>query len=349
MIYILTSRGLSEDGPKKGDQVVLDQFLILSGQAEQNVNIPKVLSKFSIVLFFSRVKWSRLLTLRYSFRTLMHIGYKFDKVHIIRRDKLLIIGHYLSSVFVDIYPSATCHLIDNEHKKNSSYPWYFLAHRIEGFLYKRELDYMRSIDNVTLLYVTLRDSSYQRNEFSLPLFKKRLSLINTPKARDPYKIVFWGNLDYIPNLLAVRWLCSNLGELERNGFSLRIIGKATRRSTLRLMKNSGLDYRGYVSDLRQEVGDCGLFVAPMWSGSGIQNKVLEAISFGMPCLISDYLFNQFEWNVSRFVSVADKGTFARAILHQVDVSRDADLLVSACEYFDKKNSIKHYKKIFIDS
>ena len=348
MIYILTNRGLSNDGPIKGDQVVLEQFLNLSLDGEHDVTIPKVISRFSLVQFVLRINWMRLFSLQYSFRSLLCIGFDFEKFSLHHDDKIVVIGHYLSSIFVDTYPNIICHLIDNEHKKNSSYPWYFFVHRIEGLLYRRELDYMRSRKKVRFLYVTLKDSLYRPNEFSLPLFKNTSSLSITPELRDPFKLVFWGNLDYIPNLLAVRWLCANLADLERSGFSLRIIGKSTRKSTLRLLRNSGVDYRGYVVDLRQEVSDCGLFVAPMWSGSGIQNKVLEAISFGMPCLISDYLSNQFEWNVSSFISVSDKVTFLSAILHHTDTPQDVDKIVSACENFDRKNSMKHYENIFMN-
>lgn len=346
MIYILTTRDLTDNGPVKGDQIVLKQFLTLSRRSNNDAVTVRVKRRFSLYGFLINIRLTRLLTFKYSFRSLLLGGIQFENFKMEENDKVLVIGHFLSSILVDKFPSGNFHIIDNEHKKNSSYPWKYFAHKIEGCLYKRELEYLRNHDDAKLLYVTSKDSKNLSNEFSLPLYKKGVDLPADTFPRDEFKLVFWGNLDYIPNRLAVVWFCDNIEMLKNRGYSVRIIGKTTIPSLIRKMKHSDIDYRGYVSNLYNETKDCGLFVAPMWTGSGVQNKILEALLFGIPCLISDYMAEQFEWEVARYSSVASESDFIHKLIGHDIIKYNSENIGDVGSNYSIENSLKSYNYIF---
>ena len=346
MIYILSTRGIVLRGPEKGDQIVLKQFQYLSSQAKSHSYSLKIQKRFSLRTFIGNVNLKRILTARYSLRTLSMAGICFEEYDSTIQHEVVVLGHYLSSIYIKKYPNGIFHLIDNEYKKNSSYPWKFILHRLDGYLYKRELEFIRSHKEARLLYVTNKDSNYLSNEFSLPLYKEKSISDKLSIVRNPKTLVYWGNLDYIPNRLAVEWLCENSEYLLTKGFTIRVIGKIGKKSLIRKMVKSKIDYRGFVEDLNVATEDCGLFIAPMWSGSGVQNKILEALLLGIPCLISDYLAAQFEWPISDYVAVSNKSNFIEDLV-DVEVEDLKRNMISGVEdNFSLNKSLISYKKIF---
>ncbi|MBN2171935.1 MAG: glycosyltransferase [Candidatus Krumholzibacteriota bacterium] len=114
-------------------------------------------------------------------------------------------------------------------------------------------------------------------------FRPRRRLANATPV-----LVFHGNLDYAPNLDAVRFLILEVGpalaaSLGKTGFRLRIIGRgaASRLSGL-ICGCPWLELTGYVDDLPAALASTDLYLAPVFSGAGIKNKVLEALATGLP-------------------------------------------------------------------
>lgn len=98
-------------------------------------------------------------------------------------------------------------------------------------------------------------------------------------------VVFWGNLGFQPNAEALRFFYENVHRphLASLGVEFAVIGsnapdwlqaKAVLDPSLRLL--------GFVPDLTDVVSDYPVMVAPLISGSGLKNKVLEAFALGLP-------------------------------------------------------------------
>jgi glycosyltransferase involved in cell wall biosynthesis len=54
------------------------------------------------------------------------------------------------------------------------------------------------------------------------------------------------------------------------------------------MHEAGVDYRGYVEDLRDIYRQSRVYVAPINSGGGIRTKIVEAMAAGVPVVCNSF-------------------------------------------------------------
>jgi sugar transferase (PEP-CTERM/EpsH1 system associated) len=111
--------------------------------------------------------------------------------------------------------------------------------------------------------------------------------MGTPKKAG--SIVFTGVMDYLPNVDAVVWFAEDVLPLVRAkipGASFVICGNRPSPSVQRLASRPGIAVTGRVPDTRPYLDAAEIFVAPMRMARGIQNKVLEALAMGLPCVSS---------------------------------------------------------------
>jgi sugar transferase (PEP-CTERM/EpsH1 system associated) len=104
-------------------------------------------------------------------------------------------------------------------------------------------------------------------------------------GREPNTIIFSGRMAYFPNAVAAIWFAKQVLPLIRRQIpAVRFIiaGADPSRQVLELKRLDGVQVTGYVSDLHELLSRAAVAVAPMQAGSGIQNKVLEAMSSGTP-------------------------------------------------------------------
>ncbi len=90
-------------------------------------------------------------------------------------------------------------------------------------------------------------------------------------------------MDYEPNIMAVRFFAENIWDKIYKKYpdrKFRIVGMNPGKRVKNLENLPGVEVTGYVESLQPFFKECSLVVAPMISGSGVQNKILEALSFG---------------------------------------------------------------------
>ena len=138
-----------------------------------------------------------------------------------------------------------------------------------------------------LIVVSNMDKEYisSRNVDVVPLgidterFVPRKVPVNNPT------IIFSGNMFYGPNIQAVKWFAENcffrIQKIIPN-VSLVIVGNAPPLDIRKLGNNSGISVTGFVESMPEALTTASLAVAPMQSGSGMQFKILEAMSCGLP-------------------------------------------------------------------
>ncbi|WP_394652800.1 TIGR03087 family PEP-CTERM/XrtA system glycosyltransferase [uncultured Sphingomonas sp.] len=98
-------------------------------------------------------------------------------------------------------------------------------------------------------------------------------------------IVFTGQMDYAPNVEAVRWFAHEV--LPRiPGATFAIVGRAPTPEVLSL-ENDRVTVTGEVGDVRGWLAAATVAVAPLRIARGIQNKVLEAMAMARPVVVSD--------------------------------------------------------------
>jgi sugar transferase (PEP-CTERM/EpsH1 system associated) len=112
---------------------------------------------------------------------------------------------------------------------------------------------------------------------------------STGHPKRPGSIVFTGVMDYLPNIDAVVWFCDEVlpliqAQMPETGFV--ICGSRPAPAVRRLAKRQRVTVTGWVPDTRPYLDGAEVFVAPLRMGRGIQNKLLEALAMGLPCVAS---------------------------------------------------------------
>jgi glycosyltransferase involved in cell wall biosynthesis len=105
------------------------------------------------------------------------------------------------------------------------------------------------------------------------------------EAQDPVSAVFWGRLDFGPNIQALNWFVRHVWPLIRRDepdAHLTILGFHPAEAVRSLAGRDGIRLEPDVLDLRPVVRRHALAVLPFVSGGGIKNKLLEAAALGMP-------------------------------------------------------------------
>jgi len=107
-----------------------------------------------------------------------------------------------------------------------------------------------------------------------------------PTTFQAHDIVFTGNMSYAPNISGAKWLAKEILPKIRNhrpGTTLLIAG-ASPAHEVRLLSGAGVTVTGWLPDIREAYRCARIFIAPMLTGSGLQNKLLEAMSTKLPCI-----------------------------------------------------------------
>lgn len=109
----------------------------------------------------------------------------------------------------------------------------------------------------------------------------------SPQNRDKkYEISFVGNMGYAPNVDASVFLVKEIMPLVWKvlpNAKLVLAGANPAPEVLHL-QSSLVEVTGWVDDIRTYYADSQVFVAPLRMGSGMQNKILEAMAMGLPCV-----------------------------------------------------------------
>ncbi len=105
-------------------------------------------------------------------------------------------------------------------------------------------------------------------------------------------IIFVGNMNYPPNVDGACFLVEEIMPLVWKKFpsaSVRIAGTNPSRR-VRSLSSGQVVVTGWVKDIRDSYRSAEIFVAPMRIGTGLQNKLLEAMAMGIPCVTTPISF-----------------------------------------------------------
>lgn len=133
-----------------------------------------------------------------------------------------------------------------------------------------------------------------------------------PKHTD---LIFTGNMQYLPNDRAALYIIREIMPLLDGAVSLSVIGKSPSR-WLKSSAGKNITITGWVPDMAAALQSAKIMVAPMFSGSGLQNKLLEAMACGLPCVTTSLANNALGAKKDEEILIAEHPQeFARHIQH----------------------------------
>lgn len=99
-------------------------------------------------------------------------------------------------------------------------------------------------------------------------------------------IVFCGKMDYQPNIDAILWFYNNVFHMLDSKIQLLVVGSNPSKK-IQNLQSDRIVISGYVEDPYLLVNSAFLSIAPMQTGGGIQNKILEAMALGKIVITSE--------------------------------------------------------------
>jgi polysaccharide biosynthesis protein PslH len=103
------------------------------------------------------------------------------------------------------------------------------------------------------------------------------------------QIVFVGTMSYPPNIAAASFLAHDLlprVRVSQPGAHVVIVGREPHPEVRALAALDGVEVTGEVEDIRPWLQDARVFACPMLSGTGIKNKLLEAMAMECACVVT---------------------------------------------------------------
>jgi glycosyltransferase involved in cell wall biosynthesis len=128
---------------------------------------------------------------------------------------------------------------------------------------------------------------------------------NFTKTQARYDLVFIGNLSYAPNVEAVEYIATAL--LTKNKQLTCLISGATPHPTIQKIARTTaqIELQGWIDDIREAYVSGKIFIAPMMIGTGMQNKLLEAMALGIPCITTTLANNAIQAIHNEHILVAN--------------------------------------------
>lgn len=172
----------------------------------------------------------------------------------------------------------------SQNTKNPIKKWYL--HSLTEKLKKTELKCFNQVDGI--LTISNHDCSI------IETFTPKTPKLNLPFSIESENITpinknhffFIGAYNWQPNLDAVLHIINSLFPLILKKFPdsiLHIAGSYTPKE-LYQYESQSIKIHGKVSSVKEFMKQSGILLAPIFSGSGVRIKILEALSFGIPVI-----------------------------------------------------------------
>lgn len=150
-------------------------------------------------------------------------------------------------------------------------------------------------DNITIISKQDRDlivNAYNHNIVVVPngVDYSKYHFKDLPKV---YDLVFTGNMGYPPNVNSVLYLVKKIMPLlwQQNPDIKLVIAGANPHPKIQALKSKNVIVTGWVEDITTYYAQSKIFIAPMQIGTGLQNKLLEAMAIKLPCITSELANN----------------------------------------------------------
>lgn len=180
-------------------------------------------------------------------------------------------------------------------------------------LEKYERDIVQHFSISSLVSEVDRDFLFGQTEPSVVVCGNGVDVKSIPFQRrtiekgKTVRLAFIGNMLSLQNLDAVFWFAENiLPKLNAEAsYILKVIGRISQSDKEKLSSYENIVVTGVVDSVPEAAADCHVGVCPVRLGAGVQNKILEYMALGLPCVTSTIGFEGIGAESGKQILIAD--------------------------------------------
>ncbi len=172
-----------------------------------------------------------------------------------------------------------------------------------------------------------------------------------------YEIVFIGNMGYPPNVDAAEYLAKKVLPLVhlQKPYAKLLLAGATPAKRVQEQESEFVHITGWVDDIRDCYAQAKIFIAPMQIGTGLQNKLLEAMAMKIPSITSSLANSALCAKDGEEILIGETPEdYAKHIISLLDDENFADKIAEAgynfvLQKFDWERATDKLGQIMIDT
>ena len=217
------------------------------------------------------------------------------------------------------------------HMEHTHFPWHYILHFEFKMLRSTEYNSFKIFDALTIISDADSDAIPHTRNGDIYITPNGVDFdFFKPMEREKrYDLVFCGNMHYEPNVRAARFLAKKVMPLvwrELPQARLLLAG-ADPKKRVKELEGDRVTVTGFVEDIRECYASAKILAAPMQSGSGLQNKLLEAMSMRIPCVTTSIANDSLHAEVGKEVLVGDTAeSFAAHVVSLLKDEQQRDAL-----------------------
>ena len=256
--------------------------------------------------------------------------------------------------YMDAFSIGAARRADSSHWLTKPF-WKIEAHKMAEY----EAQLAHDFDNLTIISAQDRDvlDFNEKNKIQVvpngvdtDYFKK-----NNAALPPQYHIAFVGNLGYYPNVEAVKYLVHQILPLlliQIPDIKILIAG-ARPTAEVQKLSNKNVTVKGWLEDIRTAYSDAQIFVAPLFHGSGQQNKILEAMAMGLPCvttsLVNNAILAKSDEEILTIEPFYTEGLWAEKILNLLQSVHNQEIISKNARLFVEKKYSWQYSATLLNN
>lgn len=100
-----------------------------------------------------------------------------------------------------------------------------------------------------------------------------------------------GALDWMPNIDSLDWFIERVWSVIKKkypGLIFRVAGRNAKPRYIKKLAGAGIEFCGEIENSREFLSKPGIFIAPLFAGSGIRVKIIEAMFMQKPIITTSF-------------------------------------------------------------
>lgn len=202
--------------------------------------------------------------------------------------------------------------------------WHWVLHYEFKMLRSSEYNSFKIFDDLVIISETDSEAIPHKKNGEINIVPNGVDFdyYQPRKCEQKYDFVFCGNMQYAPNVNASKYLVEKVMPIVWEKFpeAKVLLAGASPKAAVRQLASDRVSVSGWVEDIRECYAEAKIFVAPMQMGSGLQNKLLEAMAMQRPCVTTTLANNSLNATPDKEVLIGDtEQEFAQ---HLIDLLQD---------------------------